>query len=123
MLSTPLTHHGHTLGALKVYATTPSAFGETEERLLGLFAEAAATLLGAAQTTEVPVRLSAALKTALATRETVGLAAGVLMAREDLDPEAARTALLEQARAQGRRVVEVAAGILATEQDHEDRGS
>ncbi len=123
VLSTPLVYRGHALGALKVYATTPAAFGATEERLLGLFADAAATLLGAAQTTDAPVRLSASLKGALATRETVGLATGVLMARDHLDPEAARSLLLGQARAQGRRVVEVAAEILNRGlEDAQDRG-
>jgi small ligand-binding sensory domain FIST len=116
-------YRSHALGALKVYATAPAAFGEAEERLLGLFADAAATLLGAAQTTDAPVRLSASLKAALATRETVGLAAGVLMAREHLDPESARSLLLEQAHAQGRRVAEVAAEILDRgPEDAQDRG-
>jgi len=123
VLSTPLVHRGQALGALKVYARTPSAFGEAEERLLGLFADAAATLLGSAQSLDAPARLSEALKAALATRETVGLAAGVLMAREHLNPEAARVVLLERARAQGRRVVEVAAEVLEAEQDHEGRRS
>jgi GAF domain-containing protein len=123
VLSTPLVYRSHALGALKVYATAPAAFGEAEERLLGLFADAAATLLGAAQTTDAPVRLSASLKAALATRETVGLAAGVLMAREHLDPESARSLLLEQAHAQGRRVAEVAAEILDRgPEDAQDRG-
>lgn len=123
VLSTPLVHRGRTLGALKVYANAPEAFGETEERLLGLLADAAATLLGAAQTHDAPVRLSGALKTALATREVVGLAAGVLMAREHLGPEAARSALLETARTQERRVAEVAADVLAAEQarDHHEQ--
>ncbi|GEO97052.1 GAF and ANTAR domain-containing protein [Kocuria turfanensis] len=120
VLSTPLVHRGRALGALKVYATTPGAFGPDEERLLGLFAEAAATLLGAAQPVETPTRLNEALKTALATRETVGLATGVLMAQEHLAPEAARTALLETARAQGRRVAEVAAELIETATDRED---
>ncbi|MHC5557885.1 GAF and ANTAR domain-containing protein [Kocuria sp. U4B] len=109
--STPLIHHGHALGALKVYATTPYAFGDTKEDLLG---QAAATLLGTAQPVESPTRLSAALKDAMATRERIELATGVLMARELLDPEAARTALLERAHTEGRRVAEVAAEVLET---------
>lgn len=123
VLSTPLVHQGRALGALKVYAHAPGAFAQAEERLLGLFADAAATLLGSAQTSRAPVRLSEALKAALATREVVGLAAGVLMAREHLGAEGARSALLETARTQGRRVAEVAADVLAAEQarDHDER--
>jgi len=115
VLSTPLVYRGQALGALKVYAATPAAFGHAEERLLGLFADAAATLLGAAQPAQAPVRLSAALKKALGTREKVGLATGVLMARQHLDPEAARSVLLEEARARGRGVAQVAAEILDRE--------
>ncbi|MGX5358226.1 GAF and ANTAR domain-containing protein [Kocuria sp. KH4] len=114
VLSAPLVHRDRALGALKVYATVPDAFGQTEQDLLGQLAQAAATLLGAAQPTEAPVRLSASLKDALATREAIGLATGVLMARDHLGPEAAKSVLLEQARAQGRRVAEVAAEVLET---------
>jgi GAF domain-containing protein len=112
VLSAPLIHQGRALGAMKVYATTPCAFGKTEQQRLGLLAEAAATLLGSAQPVEAPARLSESLQTALGTRERIALAAGVLMARDHLAPEAARRVLLEQARAQDRRVVDVATGVL-----------
>jgi len=101
VLSTPLLHRGRSLGALKVYATAPGAFGEAEEQLLGLLADAAATLLGSAQATDAPVRLSGTLRTALTSREIIGMATGVLMARDHLGPEAARAALLERAHTQG----------------------
>ncbi|MFF0905395.1 UNVERIFIED_CONTAM: GAF and ANTAR domain-containing protein [Kocuria sp. CPCC 205316] len=123
VLSVPLVHHGASPGAMKVYAATPAAFGDAEEKLLVQLAAAAATLLVAAQTTEAPVRLSTALKKALATRETIGLAAGVLMARQHLDPETARAALLEQAQSQGRRVSEIAAEVLADEHHHDEQRS
>ena len=113
-LSTPLVHRGRCLGALKVYARAPGAFTAEEEKMLGLLADAAATLLGSVQTSEAPARLSSALKATLQSRETIALATGVLMAREHLDTETARASLLERARAQGRRVVEVAADVLAT---------
>lgn len=112
VLSTPLVYRGWALGAMKVYATTPAAFGETEEELLGQLAQAAATLLGAAQPVQAPARLSNSLKDALAARDAIGLAAGVLMARDHLSAEGARTALLDTARAQGRRLAEVAAEVL-----------
>jgi GAF domain-containing protein len=112
VLSVPLSYRGHRLGALKVYATTPGSFGDTEERVLQLLADAAATLLGAAQPVEAPMRLSTALQSALQSRETIALASGVLMSREHLDAEAARARLLEWSRSQGRPVVEVAAEVL-----------
>jgi GAF domain-containing protein len=124
VLSVPLVHRDHSPGAMKVYATTPSAFGKAEEQLLGLIAEAAATLFGAAQTTDAPVRLSTSLKDALAIRETTGLATGVLMARDHLGPDAARSVLLHRAQTQGLTVAEVATEILATTQERgQDRES
>ena len=117
VLSAPMVHRGRRLGALKVYSTAPGRFDEAGERLLSLFADAAATLLGSAQSLDAPVRLSASLRTALQSRETIGLAAGILMARRRLDGDAARSVLLDQAHAQGRRVAEVAADVLEAEQD------
>ncbi|MFW6186637.1 MAG: GAF domain-containing protein [Actinomycetota bacterium] len=66
---------------------------------------------------DAPVRLSASLKAALQSRETVALAAGVLMSRRGLDAEAAREALLADARARGRSVAESAADVLETGRD------
>lgn len=117
VLSTPLVHRNRGLGAMKVYATAPGAFTEAEERLLRLLADAAATLMGTAQAADAPVRLSASLKAALQSRETVALAAGVLMSRRGLDAEAAREALLADARARGRSVAESAADVLETGRD------
>ncbi|WP_159440556.1 GAF domain-containing protein [Tersicoccus phoenicis] len=46
-VSVPLAYHGSSLGAMKVYATVPAAFTDQDADVLGLMAEAAATLLGA----------------------------------------------------------------------------
>lgn len=113
VLSTPLRHRGQPLGALKVYAPSPHAFDQEDERLLELLADAAATLLGSAQASGAPLRLSNALKKALESRETIGLAAGVLIATHHLEPEAARAELLRRASSEQRRLVDVAAEILA----------
>jgi hypothetical protein len=52
-------------------------------------------------------------------REVIGFAVGVLMAREHLSAEAGRSLLLERARAQGRSVAEVAAEVLEDAQARE----
>ncbi len=127
VLSSPMIYRGRSPGAMKVYATTPNAFGATEQRLLGLLAEAAGTLLGVAQPVDAPVRLSTAMKDALVSRDLIGLATGVLMARHHLDPEAARSVLLHQAQTQARPMAQVAAEILeatqAPQQTHEQDGN
>lgn len=112
ILSSPMIYRGCHVGALKVYAAEPNAFGETEVHLLGLLADAAATLLGTAPSIDSPVRLSKALTEALTTRDTIGLAAGVLMAQEHLSRDVARIRLLERARTSNRRVIDVASEIL-----------
>jgi GAF domain-containing protein len=115
MLSVPLVYRGHALGALKVYARNPGVFGEAEERLLTLLAEPAATLLGAAHPVDAPVRFAVSLQEALQSRETITLATGVLMARDHLDGEAARSWLMDQARIQRRPMTDVAAELLSPE--------
>src|SRR5690606_24594678 len=115
----PMVYRGHSRGAMKVYATTAGAFGDAEQHVLGLLAEAAATLWGVAQPVDAPVRLSASLKAAMRSREVIGFAVGVLMAREHLDPEAARSLLLERARAQGRGVSRAATEIVQGAQGYE----
>ncbi len=119
ILSSPMIYRGRHVGALKVYAAEPHAFGETEVHLLGLLADAAATLLGTAQSVESPVRLSKALTDALSTRDTISMAAGVLMAQEHLSRDVARIRLLERARTSNRRVLDVASEILT---DWENQG-
>lgn len=113
ILSSPMIYRGRHVGALKVYAAEPRAFGETEVHLLGLLADAAATLLGTAQSIDSPARLSKALTDALTTRDTIGTAAGVLMAQEHLSRDSARIRLLDRARTSDRRVIDVASEILS----------
>jgi hypothetical protein len=111
-LSIPLVHRGRSLGTLKVYAGAPAVFGDAEERLLGLLAEAAATLLGTTQAMEAPALQDAATQEKQKARETVKSATEILMNRDHLGPVAARAALLELARTQGWRLIDVAAQIL-----------
>ena len=112
VLNTPLLYQGRCLGAMKVYATTPEAFGDGDEEVLGLLAEAAATLLGAAQTREAPQRISDGLKAALHDRQTVAVATGVLMERHGLDLDSAQQRLLDDAREQDQPLVQTAGQIL-----------
>lgn len=122
VLSAPLIYKQQHPGALKVYATTPNAFEDADEQMLALISGAVATLIGAAQPADAPTRLSDSLKTALRSRDTVALACGVIMAREGLGHDAARAALLDRARTQGRRVTDVAAEVVDRVQGtHPDR--
>jgi putative methionine-R-sulfoxide reductase with GAF domain len=118
-LSAPLLCRDRRLGSLKVYATTPDAFGDAEERLLRLLADATATLLGAARAVDVPVRRSTPWEEALDPHELMGLAAGVLMARDHLTPETARAALVDGASTLDRGLAEVATEVVDAAVGHE----
>ncbi|MGQ1799035.1 GAF and ANTAR domain-containing protein [Kocuria oceani] len=117
MLSIPLVFQDRCLGAMKVYATVDDAFTGYEEQQLGLLAAAAATLLGAAQTSDAPHRLSTALQAGLQDRQVIDRATGMLMEQRATDPDDAHCVLLTAARAQGRPMAEIARQILQRRPD------
>ncbi|WP_233439921.1 GAF and ANTAR domain-containing protein [Lentzea atacamensis] len=94
-LSAPLVAGSEPLGALKVYAAAPHAYGEREEHLLTMFAAQAAMLISNMRTVQDAERASAQVAEALRAREIIKLAKGIIMARDHVDE---RTALLTLAR-------------------------
>ena len=112
VLSVPLRLHGDVTGALKVYATQPSHFGDREERLLTMFAEQATVLLANVRSRDELEQANARLRAVVRSRDLISMAKGVLMARNDLAEQAAFAALTEAARQQNVTVGEVARRIL-----------
>ncbi|HEX2300329.1 MAG TPA: ANTAR domain-containing protein [Pseudonocardiaceae bacterium] len=104
---------------MKVYARDPGAFTAEDETTLGLLAGAVAVLLGGGQPGDAPHRLSAAVQAALADRQEVGVAVGVLTERHGTGLEQARAALLDEAVIQDRPLAQVARQILARPADLE----
>ena len=119
VLSTPLVLGDRKVGAMKVYARDPGAFTVEDEGTLGLLAGAVAVLLGCAQSSDAPHRLSASLQEALADRQEVGVAVGVLMERHGTDVQEARAALLDEALLQDRPLAQVARQTLARPSDRD----
>jgi GAF domain-containing protein len=87
MLCVPLWAGDRRLGALSLYADQPNAFNERDVRLIELFAALAALALAEAQQAEQ-------LRAAIASRDLIGQAKGILMERFHLDSEAAFRALV-----------------------------
>lgn len=114
VVSTPLVAGGHSLGALKVYASDTDAFTSDTEHLLELFAGAAAILLNHIQTTETPHRISAALAESLDSRDLVSRACGALMERHGIEQEQAMRRLLRRASDEGATLRQVSAAVLKT---------
>jgi GAF domain-containing protein len=112
VLSVPLHLRGDVTGALKVYATQPLLFGDREERLLMMFAEQASVLLANVRTHEELEQANARLRSAVRSRDLVSMAKGVVMARRNLEEEAAFASLVEASRQNNVTVREIAERIL-----------
>ncbi|MFI9007998.1 GAF and ANTAR domain-containing protein [Actinosynnema sp. NPDC053489] len=97
-LSTPVLAGGQALGAMKVYASEPGAFGGREEHLLTMFATQAGVLLADMRTTEDARRVDERLKDALRGRDAITLAKGIIISRDGADERAAFLTLAELAR-------------------------
>lgn len=88
LLALPLVDE-RTLGALNLYARYPDAFGVVDRARGLLLATIAAMALAAARTHEVAERQAANLHLALANREMIGQAQGILMERERITADEA----------------------------------
>jgi GAF domain-containing protein len=84
----PLLFNG-TPGALNLYARYPNAFGVIDRGKAVLLAAMADLALSSAQTHEVEERRNTSLHAALATREVIGQAQGILMERERISSDEA----------------------------------
>jgi GAF domain-containing protein len=111
-LSAPLVAVGDHLGAIKVYADAPHAYEDRDEWLLGRFAEQAAILLANVQSHQDAWRLSEGLKEALRTRDMIGQAKGILMAREGLDEDAAFQLLIRASQRTNAKLRDVARKVV-----------
>jgi len=98
ILSTPLLAHGGPIGALNIYSRTGVAFAEHERDWAGVFAEQAALVLDASNQAEQQDDLQSQVQVALASRQTIAVAQGVVVHRYDVSPAAAFDLLREQSR-------------------------
>lgn len=113
VLSVPLVYNGEPLGALKVYASEAHAFDRDAVRLLECFTEPVAILLSHMQSIELPAKLSAALQSALSSRNAISVAKGILMERLKVDEAAAIRSMIHQSRGQGVPLVRVAEELIS----------
>ena len=81
-MSLPLTADGSTIGAFNVYSDRPDGFDSAEVERGGKFARVAAVVLANASAFASRDTMAAQLREALETRDVIGQAKGILMARE-----------------------------------------
>ena len=114
MLSVPLTAAGSSIGAIKVYATEPRVFDDRAAHVLELFARQAAILLANAQTLADARRTNVQLTDALETRDVIGQAKGILLARGAADDESAFALLVTASQRTNTKLHEVARRLVGS---------
>jgi GAF domain-containing protein len=112
-LSIPLACRGDRLGAMNLYARSPSAFGPDEERTAIVFAGLAAAPLANARLYWSTVNLSVNLRQALESRAVIDEAKGVLMAERQIDPDDAFTLLTDLSQRRNEKLRVLAERIVA----------
>lgn len=115
VLSTPLVVAGGSVGALNVYSSSRH-FGRTEQAICAVFADAASGLLAGASPVAgaADEQLAARIREALATRDRIARAQGVLIARQGITALEAAAELHRSARSTNRSVDEAASALLAS---------
>lgn len=111
-LSAPLIAGEVALGAMKVYSDQPDAYDERSEHLLGLFAGQAAILVANMQSYERAQELTDDLKRALRSRDLIGTAKGIVMARDGVDEETAFAMLVNVSQRGNRKLRDVAEDLV-----------
>ncbi len=112
VLSVPLVVGDEAIGAIKVYSDRPANFDQLAEHVMSLFAEQAAILLANTRSLQEARHLSRQLTDALASRDAIGRATGVLLAQGAADERAAFAELAGTAQRSGRTVEQVARELL-----------
>src|ERR1700712_2598582 len=113
VLSAPLVVGDESIGAMKVYCERPMNYGVQDEHIMRLLAAQAAILLANTQSLQQARRLSRQLTDALASRDVIAEATGVLRARGAGSRQEAFSALAAVARESGRSMEDVAQNLLA----------
>ena len=113
VLSAPLLADGGSIGAMKVYSERPTNYGPHDEHVMRLLAAQAAILLANSQSLAEARRLSRQLADALARRDDIAQATGVLLGRGAVNRQDAFAALAATARRSDRPVQDVASALLA----------
>jgi transcriptional regulator with GAF, ATPase, and Fis domain len=105
MLSLQLYVEGDNLGALNLYSRTPNAFDDESEQVGLLFASHAAVAYAS-------VRKEAQLANAVASRDLIGQAKGILMERYNISPERAFLVLTRISQDSHRKLHDIAAELV-----------
>lgn len=114
VLSMPLVVQERSLGGLNIYSPDERRFDETEQATASLLAQQAAAVLANAVAFADASALNSQLREALETRDLIGQAKGILMAREQCDAGAAFDMLRRASQRTNRKLRDIAAELVAS---------
>lgn len=114
ILSTPLMARHQSVGALNIYSRTRAAFAAKELELASVFATEASAILTDAGVDVPDGQLAQRQREALAAREVIALAEGVLMEREGVSQHDAYTLLRRFSERGDRPLLERAEDVVAS---------
>lgn len=107
IMSTPLMSADSPLGALNVYSRARDALVAHEQEWATQFAQEASNVLLAAGLRSAGASVDADILGGLRSRELIAIAQGIVMARQQLAPDAAHAVLTDISRRTGRPLLEV----------------
>ncbi|MDQ6695880.1 MAG: GAF and ANTAR domain-containing protein [Actinomycetota bacterium] len=110
-LSMPLTAEGESIGALNMYASTVGPFTDADRQKVESFAEQASIALANALSFLRVTELTEQLREALQTRDVIGQAKGVLMARHGITAEEAFSRIRIASQHQNRKLRTIAEDV------------
>lgn len=112
VFSLPLSADGRTLGALNLYSATDVALPDADVRVARSLAAQAGVVVANAAALAVAEITNQQLQEALETRDLIGQAKGILMAREGIDADAAFDVLRRASQRSNRKLRDIAAEIV-----------
>jgi GAF domain-containing protein len=114
VLASPIPYNQMAIGVVAVFSTEVRPWSPEGELALVAFTDLAALTIANTMRSEERGELAEQLQRALDARVVIEQAKGALVARDGISPKDAFERMRRQARAERRRVVDVAAEILAT---------
>jgi GAF domain-containing protein len=108
VLSTPLTRAGESIGALNIYRRQERPFDDTEAQTARLIGEHGSIVLGKALDLSSATKLNEQLKHAVASREIIGEAKGILMESQSCSRDEAFDILRRASQRRNRKLREIA---------------
>jgi GAF domain-containing protein len=111
-VSVPLLVRDQAIGATKVYSSEENHYEAWAERVLKMFADQAAIVLANAADYSGAKEMAEQLKVALETRDTIGMAKGILILQEGVDEEGAFDMLRNASQHENIKLREIARQLI-----------